>query len=430
MAIRPRLTFFQKHFTKPIDQDPEKEKRADNRHFTFFSHGSLLVGAVMLFILVGIIAAAVAVTLDRHNQQHDTDLQPHKNLSPIRLAVLENFPDPTLWYNDGTYYAFATNNAAGILEQPKNFSAYQYGTSNVQIATSTNFVNWTLLTSEHDPLPDIGKWVTHGLTKGKTPIPKSAVWAPGVIQRKTDNKLLMYYSASAHAEGNATTGAHVTAKGRHPVPHCIGAAVSSTSDPAGPYDPVPEPLACPIAQGGAIDPAPFADKDGTLYLTYKIDGNNIGHGGLCGNTRAPIVPTPLKLQKLAPDGLTPLAAPITILDRTASDGPLIEAPALIRSHEGIYFLFYSSGCTRSPTYNVKYATADTVTGPYTRSATTPVLQSGAWGLEAPGSVGVHEDASGGFRMVFHARVKAEMGRVRAMFSTGLVFEGRNVSLVR
>ncbi|EMD00306.1 glycoside hydrolase family 43 protein, partial [Baudoinia panamericana UAMH 10762] len=290
-------------------------------------------------------------------------------------ALDANFADPSIWYKNGTWYAFATNNAAGILQQSNTSAAYEYGASNVQLATSPDFVNWTLLDARSDPLPVVGDWVTQGLTSSFPRIPRANVWAPAIIQRPTDNKYVLYYSANMN---NGTP-----AGWNHPIPHCIGAAVSRGQDPAGPYDPLDDPLACPILQGGAIDAAGFQNTNGTLYVVYKVDGNNIGNGGLCGNTVNPIVPTPLMLQKMRSDGVTTDGNPVQILDRIAADGPLVEAPALVRSSEGIYFLFYSSGCTRSPSYDVKYATATHVNGPYVR-ASSPLLRTGSWGLSAPG----------------------------------------------
>ncbi|KAI7231970.1 hypothetical protein KC352_g15243, partial [Hortaea werneckii] len=138
----PQLTFFQRHFTKPISPDPEKIHHPDNRRFSFLSRGAFLVGAAMVLLLLGIIAAAVAVTFDNKHQTDDPtgDMIHTDPRSPIRLALLENFPDPTLVLKDGTYYAFATNNAAGIIDRPKNFTERELGVSNVQIATSKDFI--------------------------------------------------------------------------------------------------------------------------------------------------------------------------------------------------------------------------------------------------------------------------------------------------
>jgi hypothetical protein len=73
--------------------------------------------------------------------------------------------------------------------------------------------------------------------------------------------------------------------------HCVGAAVSQGTDPSGPYIPLESKFACPLDKGGAIDPAGFQDKDGQNYVVYKVDGNNIGHGGNCNNGVEPLVPT-------------------------------------------------------------------------------------------------------------------------------------------
>lgn len=268
--------------------------------------------------------------------------------------------------------------------------------------------------SQHDPLPVLGGWVKKGFTDTHPPIPLANVWAPAVIKRPSDGKFVLYYSAAVE---NVTRS------------HCIGAAISNTTSPAGPYQPLDSTITCPIEEGGAIDPAPFIDVDKTMYLTWKVDGNNIGHGGECGNGIAPFVPTPIKLQRMAEDGITPDGPEITILDRTEADGPLVEAPVIIRSQEGIYFLFFSSGCTRNPSYDVKYAWAHNVTGPYHRANRT-LLRTEEYQLLAPGSVGIAEMDDGLYAMAFHARVVTNFGRVRAMYASTIRFNGTQVELIR
>jgi beta-xylosidase len=179
----------------------------------------------------------------------------------------------------------------------------------------------------------------------------------------------------------------------------------------GPYNPQDQPLACPRQYGGAIDPSPFRDVDGTLYVTYKEDGNSIGHGGNCNNGIYPLVQTPIMLQQMQSDGVTRVGNPIQILDITPSDGPLVEAPRIIRTEEGIYFLTFSSHCDISPEYNVKYATSTSVKGPYVR-ASTPLLQTGDYGLVSPGGASI---ASDGTKMVFHANC----GIFRCMYVAAL-----------
>jgi hypothetical protein len=434
MADEGRLSFFQRYFTRSIDTETGKQQPGATRTFSFRSKGFLVTAAILVIILLGVIGAAVGVTVSRasHRRYHDTP----GHLPPIRLALDDNFPDPALYRDDKLWYAFATNNAAGILQRPDNASSRDYGVSNIQVATSTNFVDWTLLNSTHDPLPTTGAWAVQGHNNGTNPgIPKANVWAPSVTRRKSDRgDYIMYYAAARNRLPNAELDKDTPNPDRHefavlpnhPPPHCIGTATATSI--LGPYKPLPSPLACPISAGGAIDAAAFTDHDNTPYLLYKVDGNNIGHGGECGNMARPRQPTPIMLQKLRSDGLSVEGPPLQILDRTQSDGPLVEAPDLVRSPEGIYFLFFSSGCTRAPSYDLKYATASNISGPYTR-ADSALLQTDDWGLHAPGSAGLLADGEGGWDVVFHARVAGNQGRIRAMFTAKLKFEGTKAVFV-
>lgn len=418
------LTFYQRYFTKPTNHDPQEIYKTSNRRFALLSIGSLVSLVLVMLIIIAIICAVLATVLGAHGSRA------RHHPSPVMVGLMDNFPDPALWRDDnGIWYAFATNDAAGILAQPKNITKYAFGNANVQLATSPDFVNWTLLDSSHDPLPIVGDWVAEGLAKDGPTTPKANVWAPDVLQRPSDGKFVLYYSAQSKNLTHLTAVDGVPRKRKVTFAHCVGAAVSNSSSVVGPYSPENGTIACPLAEGGAIDPAGFVDKDGTVYVSYKVDGNNIGYGGVCGNTKNPIQPTPIRLQRMLADAITPDGDPITLLDRNESDGPLIEAPDIIRSHEGIYFLFFSSGCTRAPSYDVKYATASNVTGPYTR-APFPLLQTGDWGLLAPGSVGIHDNGVGGYNMAFQSRISMPQGRVRAMFSTELQFNGTMVQLMR
>ncbi|KAH8664181.1 glycosyl hydrolase family 43 protein [Xylariales sp. PMI_506] len=269
-------------------------------------------------------------------------------------ALPKDFPDPSIIQDvDGQWYAFATT---GNKKQ-------------VQVArASASSGPWTLLSN--DLLPNGGAWTTSKNT-----------WAPDV--RITDNgTYVLYYSGQV-----ANSTAH----------HCVGTATASTI--LGPYTPAAEPFNCDLTVGGSIDASGFQDADGTRYVTYKIDGNSIGHGGSCGNTVAPIVPTPIMLQEVKADLVTKVGNPIQILDRTTADGPYVEAPAIFRESNGTYVLFFSSGCFTDPTYNVNYATAKSVKGPYTRSTTPLIETDDAFGLTAPGGATPLVDGSA---IVFHA----------------------------
>ncbi|KAJ9612554.1 hypothetical protein H2200_004151 [Cladophialophora chaetospira] len=276
--------------------------------------------------------------------------------------ISSNFPDPAIIAFDGVSYAFATNN-----RQPAPNHI------NIQVATSTDNQTWTLLDG-HDALPSLGAWETG-----------AGVWAPDVIQLD-DGTFVLYY-----ADNLVSSPAH----------HCVGAATSKNV--LGPYTPGATPFACPDPNGlgGAIDPDGFLDEStGKRYVVYKVDGNSIGHGGACSNTVEPIVPTPLMLQEVSSDGITPIGNAVQILDRDDLDGPLIEAPSLHRSAEGIYFLFFSSNCFTTPQYDVSYATATNIYGPYTKSSR-PLLVTSDADLTGPGGLDI---VKGGNMILFHGHM--------------------------
>ena len=248
------LPFFKRHFYRSTKAETDDADNTQTRRFSLLSRGSVIsIGLLSLLVVIVVLCAVLATVFGRKKNGH----------SPIRQAIFANFPDPAIVQHDGLWYAFATNNAAGVLQQPANLSMHDYGLSNVQLATSNDFANWTLLGSSYDPLPELGAWVSRNYSNTTPPIPKANVWAPEIFQRPGDGKFIMYYSA---ATSNATRT------------HCVGAAISEKG-PAGPYTPFDEALACPTSEGGAIDPVPFIDVDGTIYLAWKIDGNNVGHGG-------------------------------------------------------------------------------------------------------------------------------------------------------
>ena len=307
--------------------------------------------------------------------------------------VSTQFADPAIIAVNGISYAFATNNRGVGADR-----------INVQVATSTDNETWTLL-DHHDALPNIGAWETG-----------AGVWAPDVVQ-VDDGSFVLYYS-------DVPTWA--------PQHHCVGAATSKNI--LGPYTPSTQPFACPDVHtiGGAIDPDGFHDvATNKRYVVYKVDGNSLGHGGACMNSVAPIVPTPLMLQEVAADGVTHIGNPVELLDRDDIDGPLIEAPTLHRSPEGVYFLFYSSNCFTTPKYDVSYATATNILGPYTRSSR-PLLVTNDADLVGPGGMDI---IKGGDMIVFHGHMPANSVEqsvskllIRGMWSATARFSGTSISL--
>jgi beta-xylosidase len=276
-----------------------------------------------------------------------------------------------------------------ILKDPNSSKWYSFATAGngkkVQVASAPAVTGpWTWL--DIDPITGAGSWALN-----------RDIWAPDVRYLSATKQFVMYYAAPYAADSRF---------------HCVGAAIASSI--TGPYTPVNSPLACPTSQGGAIDPNGYFDEaSNTRWVVYKIDGNAIGHGGTCGNTVEPLVPTPIMMQQVAQDGYTKIGAPFQILDRGQYDGPLIEAPSLIKASDGTYVLFFSSNCYSTTLYDISYATSPTLTGPYTKSSA-PLLVTGNYGLTAPGGA---TSIVGGGQLVFHANCPNVGGSGRCMYET-------------
>jgi beta-xylosidase len=203
--------------------------------------------------------------------------------------------------------------------------------------------------------------------------------------------------------------------------HCVGVAVSQSTDPTGPYVPNETPLSCRLDQGGSIDPAGFVDKDGSRYVIFKVDGNSIGHGGDCNNGITPLVPTPILLQKVEDDGFTLIGDAVPILDRGDSDGPLVEAPNLIL-HGDTYFLFYSTHCFTDTKYDVRWATSKSITGPYIKSGR-KLFKTGDYALTSPGGGTVY---GCGDKILFHGFCEPNK---RCTYAANIAIDGDEVTVL-
>lgn len=123
------------------------------------------------------------------------------------------------------------------------------------------------------------------------------------------------------------------------------------------------------------------------------------------------------------DWITPVGSPVQILDRTDEDGALVEAPAIIRTSDGHYILFYSSHCFNDVKYDVKYAVATSITGPYTRKGA--LLKTGNYGglnLQSPGGA---TPAPGGDVLLFHGG----LGSPRVLYTVDMKISGGTVQLI-
>lgn len=304
----------------------------------------------------------------------------------LQPVITSDFPDPSIVKVGDTWYAFASQ------------SEYDQQEVKIQLATSNDFKSWAV-SNGYDALGRLAPWV-----RASDPV----VWAPSV-SRLDDGRFLMYYSAVTNTAGN----------GRF---HCVGTAVSDTIE--GPYNSnSDQPFACPTDDGGALDASSFRDSDGSLYALYKIDRNAIGNGGNCNNGVDPILKTQIIIQRVEADGTTRVGSPIAVLDNSIYDGPLVEAPYMIRNNDGMYVLFFSSNCYNSDLYDTSYATSTSPTGPFEKTKI-PLFVTGTQGMIGPGGASVAAD---GVHFALHGYASREnVGRRRAMYVTKISSSDRSV----
>ncbi len=228
-------------------------------------------------------------------------------------VIDQNFPDPAIVRaEDGSFYLFATQGG-----EPNR---------NIQVARSTNLVNWTLLP---DALPVKPAWAS------KT----QDFWAPDV--QRFGSTYYLYYSAKPDA---ALTD---DKRGL-----CL--AVATASSPAGPFTDSGRPLQCGESFVN-IDPFAYDDPATGRKLLYW--GSGFGA---------------IKVQELADDRISfkPGSAPTDLVpviktEDKAEYQRLVEGVWVIR-REGYYYLFYSGDncCGPNAHYAVMVARSRSATGPF------------------------------------------------------------------
>jgi beta-xylosidase len=260
-----------------------------------------------------------------------------------------DFPDPHILRVDDTYYGYATNTAG----------------ANIPIIRSTNLITWERLP---DALPLLPAWAA--LRQGLT-------WAPGAIQ--IGDTFVLYYTTRDLASDL----------------QCISRAVSDS--PEGPFtDDSTAALVCQTELGGSIDPYPFLDDSGQLYLFWKNDGN------CCG------LSVGLWVQSLSADGLSLSGEPVELIQRDQGwERPLIENPAMVEDND-TYYLFYSGNWWETHEYAVGYAVCDTITGPCEKPLSEPLFDFEP-PVMGPGGESFFTDDAGNLWMAYHAWTGADVG---------------------
>lgn len=300
------------------------------------AHRSRYRRTAIIVALVVTIAAMAGCAL-RWSARPVGPVDPQSFVNPVHAG---DTADPQAIRVGSTWYLVHTNS----------------GGQNVPVLTSPDLVTWT---PAGDALPTLPSWADPGRT-----------WAPEIMHSPSDGYLL-FYTAADHASGK----------------ECVGRAVADS--PAGPYrDDSTAPLVCSPDQGGAIDPSPFRDDDGSLWLVWKNDGNAVG------------ADTWLWSQRLSPDGSHLVGEPTRLVKQTSGwEGAVVEAPFFWR-HDGRLFLFYSGNDYASKAYAEGYATCDTPAGPCRKAPENPILRSNS-AASGPGHAAMVE-YDGATWLLYHA----------------------------
>jgi beta-xylosidase len=177
----------------------------------------------------------------------------------------------------------------------------EWSSSSFRAYSSDNLVDW----QDHGTVLELGTDVAWATTRA---------WAPAVIAHR--GRYYLYFSADRN----------------------IGVAVGET--PAGPFRDLGRPLVPADAYPGQmIDPAVFVDLDGTPFLYW---GNGTAYG-------------------------VQLNADMTSFNSRDvvcwHPGEFCEA-AWVHSEDGVYYLTWSEGDTRSEDYRLAYATGSSALGPW------------------------------------------------------------------
>jgi beta-xylosidase len=292
------------------------------------------------------------------------------------------FPDPFVLDSGDThsdYWAFATGNLFPVLH-------------------SADLVHWT---SEGTAMSTRPAWV---VTSGDW-----HPWAPSVIHSElpcpgaaSGGCYVMYYVGLSAAYNR----------------NCIGVATSPT--PGGPYSDrgplglagqsnASMPVGCGDANGvGNIDPSPFLDASGQVYLYLSTD-NACTNGASC-QLKPTISVIPLSADLLQGSGprTALFAGDPGTWEAAGAPGPTVEGPSM-ELHDGTYYLFYSGG-SYMQAYGMGYATSSSPTGPFTKSSSNPFFASTADAFSVGGGDRLVVGPHGGLWMVYAARTTSSSPR--------------------
>lgn len=251
--------------------------------------------------------------------------------------------DPTIFYHDGTYYLYGTNDVNADI----GFLVY----------TSKDMKNWSGPAGAKN-----GYALLNGDSYGTT-----GFWAPQVFY--ANNKYYMAYTANENI------------------------AIAESNSPLGPFvQTVKQALP---ATGRQIDPFVFFDDDGKVYL-YHVrlqNGNRIFVAELNGDY------TGIKTETLK-ECITAATNTQPWENTANATWSVTEGPTVIK-HNGLYYLFYSANDFRSNDYAIGYAVSNNPLGPWVKFSGNPIISKKNIGFDGPGHGDFVKNDNGDYYYVFH-----------------------------
>ncbi len=281
------------------------------------------------------------------------------------------FADPFAFRHQGTYYAIGTGAAEAKSEVPDQSRVFP-------LLRSADLASW-------EP---VGRALLR-----PDPALGDTFWAPEILHH--DGTFYLYYSVGFEDR-------------RHHL------RVATSASPTGPYEDSGIALTNLEDCAFAIDPHPFRDRDGRLYLFHARDFLNCAdEDGAPVRAGTALVVYPLESPtRLGDRGRTVLRARADWQRFQADremygarfDWHTLEGPAVVL-REGRYYCFYSGGRWENETYGVDYAVADHVLGPYTSEVVSAarVLRTRGDDLIGPGHNSIVRGPTGETDyLVYHA----------------------------
>ena len=262
--------------------------------------------------------------------------------------IITNTRDPDCRMFDGKYHLIEP--AGGV----DNGGSYKY-------RSSKNLVTWSAVT-----------------TIFKRPS-GTALWQ-GHMMKHTDGKVYLYYTAVDDAS-NKTIG------------------VASATSPTGSYT----DHGRLITASGGIDPFPFVDTDGSIWLFYKDDAAG----------QKNIWVQRLSDPKTKYSGYNPKLC-IDPQPGTWEDNGYVsaEGPCMIKLGS-TYFLLYTGGPYGQKTYAIGYGYASAPDGPFTKYSGNPIVSNlESPNVYSPGVPTIVTDNVGAYWMVYRQRINATTGSAR------------------